>query len=47
MKNVLEASALLQKMDLNENYNMVAKTNHRSLNKMLKSSHTVDSNVIK
>ena len=32
----------MQMLDLNDNYNLVAKTNHRPINKVLKSSCTVD-----
>lgn len=47
MKNIMEASQIMQMLDLNENYNIVAKTNSRPISKVIKSSSTVENGLVK
>ena len=43
----MEASSRLQLLDLNENLDLVKKTNHKSLNRMMKHSSTTDQGLLK
>ena len=48
LQDIMEASAKLQMLDLKDNFDLVKKTNHKSLNRVVKnSSSTMDQCLLK
>lgn len=47
LQDIMEASSKLQMIDLKDNFDLVTKTNHKSLNRVIKHSNTMEQGLIK